>query len=725
MKKHLLSLLLVLFSFTIYAQNNWNASYYQNYIEISTHGNYTWTSDGNQVYKINNTTLQTEVLFDTLKNQSDIRGLTSRNDNAWFSFRDKNNRCFIRHYKSDGTYVEINPTDFTTTSINSYLDCALSTSNLDGSKAYFINHYNDYLLYFRDHKPKKIILPKSGNYNIFKYIDDNTLLIRINQDKFYQLIDTNGVQKKKINANTLGITNIDNYIFDVDVDESKNIYFAVKNIGIIKMNCNSPDTNITTIIPYSALGNSTNGHNEVRYTADNNILILNGTIASIYNINGIYQYNVPYLQEQFSFYYGANFTINNQHELITTTGHEPIRYSGGSWIDLFERRNNLQSQYRITNTAFSADGTNLFGNSRNMFYRNKSNIISSVLNDPDPFIYAYINSSITDRNDNIWFVKNGKLYELINNDTDLEYLPLPSNLSFTSTPPSNYMDVTFDNKIQYLSGKHISSYTKYASSWVNYSIPTNSTITSLYSLANDNNNTTWVATDKGIASINNNNIELNTTVNENSPVGCIRYLKNSNSLIYTYQYDYSKFVIYNLSTNTKTIHNFPSTFQSNTEVILISIDKNDQVWFTSSLSGAHRFNTQTMSFDLNFKASNSIMKDSNVYYIAVDNENNKLFFCGNYSVIYYYNENGVALNTNFIQAKHNDLSIYPNPTSGLLTIDSKENYTAYFIYNLLGRLLKNGEIENKKINISELSSGVYTLKLVGNKGESIRKIIKN
>lgn len=724
MKKQLLILFIIFYSINLSAQNNWNISYYQSFTKISSHGNFTWTTDRSQVYKINNSNKQVEVFFDTLKNQSDINCLISRNENAWFSFKNKNNRYFIRHYKSDGTYIEINPADLTNTGIDYHLECVLSTTNVDGTKAFFLNSTKKLIFYIRYNSVKQFELPLN-NYSLLKYIDENTLILKSNLNDYYELIDTNGVIKKKINLSTLGISNVNNSIIDIDVDESKNIFFAIKNIGVIKMNCSTPDTTISTFISYPTFGSVSGGNRNIKYTADNNILIINGTVANIYNMSGIYQYNVTNLQAEYNFYYGVNFTISNQHELITTTGINPILYNGSTWTDLYERKNNIETSSLISTVAFGNNGTNIVGTYEKMYFRAKSNIKTSILNDPSPLVKTSISASITDRNGKVWFIKNKYLNELVDNETDIEHLPLPSSLSFTSSPAANLMDVTFDNKIQYLSSKIISNYNTSTSAWENYSIPSNSTITKLYTLANDNNNNTWVGTDKGIARSVNANIELDALVNENRAIACVRYLKNKNAIIYTTQYNYSNFIIFNLNTNTKTTYNFPSTFQSTLDITLITIDKNDNIWFTSNFSGVHRFNTQSLSFDLNFNSSNSIMNDDDIYLIAVDNDNNKMFFTKKTKVCYYYNENNIALNTNIFQAKHTDLFIFPNPSSGLLTIDSKEKYYTYFIYNLFGRLLVNGKIENNKIDISEINSGIYTLKLLGDKGESIQRIVKN
>nr|WP_295706848.1 T9SS type A sorting domain-containing protein [uncultured Lacinutrix sp.] len=70
--------------------------------------------------------------------------------------------------------------------------------------------------------------------------------------------------------------------------------------------------------------------------------------------------------------------------------------------------------------------------------------------------------------------------------------------------------------------------------------------------------------------------------------------------------------------------------------------------------------------------------------------------------------------------------IYPNPVQGnLLTIENKQN-TTYEIYNVLGKKVLKGNItpSDNKVNVSNLSKGVYILKLQSKNGTVTKKLIK-
>ncbi|MFA6924529.1 MAG: T9SS type A sorting domain-containing protein [Bacteroidales bacterium] len=72
--------------------------------------------------------------------------------------------------------------------------------------------------------------------------------------------------------------------------------------------------------------------------------------------------------------------------------------------------------------------------------------------------------------------------------------------------------------------------------------------------------------------------------------------------------------------------------------------------------------------------------------------------------------------------------IYPNPASTQITIElpKKEEQSIITIYNLNGEELIKQQIKNNKtdVDISELQSGVYFIKIVNNKNVEIKKIIK-
>ncbi len=75
------------------------------------------------------------------------------------------------------------------------------------------------------------------------------------------------------------------------------------------------------------------------------------------------------------------------------------------------------------------------------------------------------------------------------------------------------------------------------------------------------------------------------------------------------------------------------------------------------------------------------------------------------------------------------LSLYPNPTSGQLTISLEASFgpSSYQLMSLNGEILQEGKISNEAIlNISDLANGFYVVHLTNEKGERItRKFLKN
>ena len=79
--------------------------------------------------------------------------------------------------------------------------------------------------------------------------------------------------------------------------------------------------------------------------------------------------------------------------------------------------------------------------------------------------------------------------------------------------------------------------------------------------------------------------------------------------------------------------------------------------------------------------------------------------------------------TNFIQ--YDDINLTPNPTSNTFTINLKdETLKKAVIYNQLGQQVK--ETTSNEVNISNLSNGVYFVKITSQSGKTAtKKIIKN
>ncbi len=81
----------------------------------------------------------------------------------------------------------------------------------------------------------------------------------------------------------------------------------------------------------------------------------------------------------------------------------------------------------------------------------------------------------------------------------------------------------------------------------------------------------------------------------------------------------------------------------------------------------------------------------------------------------------------FLDTNDNSLtsiSIYPNPSSGIVNITNAENSNLE-VYNLLGQLInyKNNLMDNEKIDFSNYTSGIYILKLVLGSVSVTKKVI--
>jgi hypothetical protein len=72
-----------------------------------------------------------------------------------------------------------------------------------------------------------------------------------------------------------------------------------------------------------------------------------------------------------------------------------------------------------------------------------------------------------------------------------------------------------------------------------------------------------------------------------------------------------------------------------------------------------------------------------------------------------------------------NLKLYPNPVNDLLHLEC-DNIQQYDIYSLDGKLVKSAQtLENESvINVGDLSSGIYMIKITSEKGVVTRRIVK-
>ncbi len=120
------------------------------------------------------------------------------------------------------------------------------------------------------------------------------------------------------------------------------------------------------------------------------------------------------------------------------------------------------------------------------------------------------------------------------------------------------------------------------------------------------------------------------------------------------------------------------------------------------------------SVDLSLKGFN----DDSVYFAFVNTTNNgfKLYI----DDIRVWKEDPAALNE---MVNDNQLEMFPNPTSDFVTINSNQTFVSAGIYSLNGELLLNSF--TKKINVSNLNTGVYIIVVQTDKGSTPIRLFKN
>ncbi|WP_291085088.1 T9SS type A sorting domain-containing protein, partial [Flavobacterium sp. BFFFF1] len=71
-------------------------------------------------------------------------------------------------------------------------------------------------------------------------------------------------------------------------------------------------------------------------------------------------------------------------------------------------------------------------------------------------------------------------------------------------------------------------------------------------------------------------------------------------------------------------------------------------------------------------------------------------------------------------------TIYPNPATDVLHVKSKENtsITSLSVYNTLGQLIITVTNPQQTIDVSELLSGNYFIKITSNKGIANARFVK-
>lgn len=72
----------------------------------------------------------------------------------------------------------------------------------------------------------------------------------------------------------------------------------------------------------------------------------------------------------------------------------------------------------------------------------------------------------------------------------------------------------------------------------------------------------------------------------------------------------------------------------------------------------------------------------------------------------------------------NPISLYPNPTSNELTIDTEQKISEVSIIDITGKIIMITKQNTKTINVSDLSNGLYFIKLSTGERTITKKFLK-
>ncbi|MGB0886446.1 MAG: T9SS type A sorting domain-containing protein, partial [Chitinophagales bacterium] len=71
-----------------------------------------------------------------------------------------------------------------------------------------------------------------------------------------------------------------------------------------------------------------------------------------------------------------------------------------------------------------------------------------------------------------------------------------------------------------------------------------------------------------------------------------------------------------------------------------------------------------------------------------------------------------------------NISVYPNPTNGIINLNVSEELSTIKIMDLTGKTIKVFNAEAKQLDISNFTAGIYFLEIANAERKSVVKIVK-
>ncbi len=133
---------------------------------------------------------------------------------------------------------------------------------------------------------------------------------------------------------------------------------------------------------------------------------------------------------------------------------------------------------------------------------------------------------------------------------------------------------------------------------------------------------------------------------------------------------------------------------------------------------------------MNFTSSNinNSLLSGNLFEVDYDGDLDWDVIISDGRIGFHYLKNNSNIPVLNLSSISENYLVYPNPTEGIINLNSKRDFSNYKLYNLSGQLIKSDDISKNQlqsIDINSIPKGVYLIQLFGENGEiNTLKIIK-
>jgi hypothetical protein len=159
----------------------------------------------------------------------------------------------------------------------------------------------------------------------------------------------------------------------------------------------------------------------------------------------------------------------------------------------------------------------------------------------------------------------------------------------------------------------------------------------------------------------------------------------------------------------------------------VKITKGSEVYFPWTLDPANpSYAATNLSENVrdNFEKIEIALPEQGVYTISIKHKRTLVGLSQKFSLI-VTGDSVVELNN--ASFSENDIKVYPNPaTNSLNVISTNVEIESYEIYDVQGRMINSNLFSSSnQVDISQLQSGMYLIKLISQYGQTVKRFVKN